>query len=64
MFSFFQEIYDKLPIAQKITFLVTAMRNSDNAIEVRNYVLHADFFIRKKNNNKIITLYSDVKIRH
>lgn len=48
MFSFFQEIYDKLPIAQKITFLVTAMRNSDNAIEVRNFVLHADFFLLEK----------------
>ena len=31
----FQGIYEKLPVADKITFLVTALRSADNAIEVR-----------------------------
>ena len=31
---FFQDIYEKIPIAEKITFLVTALRSADNALEV------------------------------
>jgi hypothetical protein len=30
----FQEVYDKIDISQKVTYLVTALRSADNAIEV------------------------------
>ncbi|XP_052214366.1 importin-5-like isoform X7 [Dreissena polymorpha] len=30
-----EEVYEKLPIAQKVTFLVTSLRSADNAIEIR-----------------------------
>ena len=34
LFLSLQEVYDKLPIDQKIKYLVTSMRNSENGIEV------------------------------
>lgn len=30
-----EEVYDKIPVAQKVAYLVAALRNADNAIEVR-----------------------------